>query len=782
MNRLRVRLALFCVLLICGSGCVESPASWLPDSAGFLYVHTDEKGQQAVRQYEIAKKTHRQVLKVEGSIVSDIAIHSKGDHFALITRGAKKEHVLRIIDLAGTERHKSGVLDVKQELGSISLQWSPDGQKLLLATDHHHGWYDWRKSELTLKKGGAPWPMLLGSPVRPDGAGVVMRKQSEGYFFMMGEDWERRLKEDLELSVKDKETHRLPRFQWNDKQLNVTVLGSKVLSIDSETGAGVRTGFDVKTQETLELNLAKGPTPLDVVMLQGDQTGLVVSREEGMEPRFQVRVHRPDGYKRKVLLSGCKKALLLPSPDRKYALVIHEKADGKSGILVVDALGEVLDDVPLGRTLDRVVRGASSGTIRAQSADEAPKNVTPAKSEPLHYELAVDTLIVRPTKADGRNWDAFGGYPDLEVNIRNLRSGSAFTTPNAADTLEHTFNVLAGKVNAGDVLEIDVWDVDVCYNDHVGLKRLELTKALLEQEAVELTFGEVSSLKLRFFPVRSTAALKIGPGKKEMPFGDDRIAARFEQLAPSTIGMEQATRTRDKERAIVLIHGLRAEFLSAEKVYRPYFDSWQQPRGSLVSILVDLGDVYGFSYGQNRPLDEVSSHPELLEGIRTLRKRGYKEIVLVGHSAGGVIARQFAEDHPYEGVTQVIQVCSPNAGACLAHGSFALVEKQGPFLKSLIPQERMVNCARRDARMPSHISFACLLGTYGRLGDGALSCYSQWPRDLQEQGIPAFTLAVNHHSGMESTAIARKLVDMISSPPSRWSEEQVQEARRALFE
>lgn len=771
------RLALVAFLLFSSSGCVESPASWLPDSSGFLFVH-DDAGTQTVHHYDLAKKGHKMVATLDAPVVSDLAVHPKGDAFALVMRKEKGAPVLSFFDLAGKSLHRSDPLDLKTA-GPITLHWFPQGDRLWLGMEDDHGLYDSKKRELTLKPGGTPWPAMLGSSIRPDGRGYVVRRKDTGYLYLDLEGWERRLKEDVDLWVKGKEVVRAPRFRWDERRLHVGLHGSTVLDVDTEKGVAVRNDFDPKMTRAFEPNPAKDPTPLDVVLFAGDETALVLLQDEGKTASFQVIAHRFGENKSKTLVANCDRAFLLPAPDHRHALIFHEKADGKRALLLVDEKADVIDEIALGKARQR---GSSSlaRIIRGQAPDdEAPP---PAKPQPAYYEVALDTLLVRPTKAGGRGWDSFGGHPDLEVQIRNLRSGSSFASAVADDTVEHAYNVLAGKVALGDVLEIDVWDKDVCYHDHVGLKRLELTRDVLEKGAIELSFGQVSSLQMRFFPLRSTSRLKVDPKPGERAFEDGRVATLFEQLAPSTVGMDQAVRTADRERAIVLIHGLRAQLFDGSRAYRPYFDSWQEPHGMLVSTLVELGDVYGFSYGQNRELEYVSGHPELREGIRRLTSMGYKEIILVGHSAGGVIARQFVEDHPYEGVTHVVQVCSPNAGAGLAHCWFAAGPKQTPFLQSLIPQTRSVESARRDACIPSHIAFTCLVGTYGKCGDGALSCHSQWPTDLQEQGIPAYPVRVNHHSSMESHRMVRKIADVIATPQERWTGEEVENTRRVFFD
>lgn len=768
-------------LLLAGSGCVESPAAWLPDSSGFLFVRTEKSGRQTVHHYDLAKKAQRQVSVLDGEIASDLAIHPKGESFALITRG-EKGHALTILNLAGAKQHSSEILNFKphRPIG-ITLHWFPTGDRLWLGHEHGHAWYDWRKKTLEIKEGEVACPAFLGSPFRPDGSGYVIHHRTAGYSLLDLEGWERRLKGHLDLWAGMKDPGNIvPRMEWHKHLMKVKVPGGPGLVVDTDKGTSSPGELDPRIAKAFDLS-GKGPTLVDLVPLAGEEVALAILKKEPRKSSFQVVSHRFGENKQKTLIAATEGALLLPSPDRKHALVYNEKADGERALLVVGQDGEVLDEVSLGQRPAK--HSTMARIIRAQAPDEEPEKPRPAvKTEALHYEVAIESIVVKSTKANGKAWDAFAGYPDIQVALRHLKSASSVTTPVAADRLMHTYNLLAGKVAPGDALELDVWDVDVAYNDHIGLKRLELTREMLEAGSVELTFGQVSSLRLKFFPIRSGASLKVEPTPEERGFEDGRIATRFEQLSPSMEGLDRAVRTSGKDRALVLLHGLRAHVLDGSRAYRPYFDSWQAPHSTLVRALVELGDVYGFSYGQNGCLDEVSGHADLAKGMARLKGMGYKEIVLVGHSVGGVIARQFVEDHPKAGVTQVVQVCSPNTGACLAHVGFVVREKQAAFLESITPQARMVSTARRDKRVPEQVRFTCLVGTYGTWGDCALTCYSQWPADLQEQGVAAYPVRVNHHTCMETDCVARKLAEVIASPAERWRPDEVAGMRRVLFD
>src|SRR5215813_2898491 len=189
------------------------------------------------------------------------------------------------------------------------------------------------------------------------------------------------------------------------------------------------------------------------------------------------------------------------------------------------------------------------------------------------------------------------------------------------------------------------------------------------------------------------------------------VESRFEQVLPRP-GMASLFPGRvGRQLAVVLIHGLYLHPFSKENAGRPLLRDWQTPKSRLARELARQADVYAFAYAQNVPVDEVARSGRLLESVRFLRSLDYREIVLVGHSAGGLVARQFVEDHPDEGVTKVIHVCTPNGGSSLAKLP-ASCGAQRVFLKSLTKQERRKSLAgRRDKHIPPGVDFVCVVGT-----------------------------------------------------------------------
>ncbi len=220
-------------------------------------------------------------------------------------------------------------------------------------------------------------------------------------------------------------------------------------------------------------------------------------------------------------------------------------------------------------------------------------------------------------------------------------------------------------------------------------------------------------------------------------------------------------RTPDRSRAVVLIHGLRLHPLRPAEATRSRLHGWQRPQSAMVRALAPHADVFAFAYCQNVPVEEIADSPCLVHGMASLKELGYDEIVLIGHSAGGLIARQFVEDHSDIGVTRVIQVCAPNAGAGYADFKPAAPKAQQPFLKSLTKEAR-TQCLRGrcDKTIPVEVDFHCVVGCGAALGDGVVSIRSQWPADLEAQGVPVHRLWTTHYTVMRSPVEVRRIAEL----------------------
>jgi pimeloyl-ACP methyl ester carboxylesterase len=254
------------------------------------------------------------------------------------------------------------------------------------------------------------------------------------------------------------------------------------------------------------------------------------------------------------------------------------------------------------------------------------------------------------------------------------------------------------------------------------------------------------------------------------------IETRFVQVAPAPGG-----RTPDQYRAVVLLHGLKPHPFSKENVTKAIFHGWQLSDSVLVKQLVKEADVYSFAYAQNASVDEVAGSPELADAVRRLQRRGYREVALVGHSAGGLIARQFVEDNPGAGVTKVIQLCAPNGGSSWASIK-AVRSNQYDFLTSLTKEmRRKTLCDRSDKTIPEDVQFACVVANALVIGDGLVQTRAQWTEDLQRQGVPAFPLNTTHWFAPHSRQGAELLAELVRQPLPRWDARKVAEARRRIF-
>jgi pimeloyl-ACP methyl ester carboxylesterase len=258
------------------------------------------------------------------------------------------------------------------------------------------------------------------------------------------------------------------------------------------------------------------------------------------------------------------------------------------------------------------------------------------------------------------------------------------------------------------------------------------------------------------------------------------IETKFVQVAPATV-QQPWWNAPHKTRVVVLIHGLLVHPFSERNVGRAQLHSWQQPHSALVKRLAQEADVFSFAYGQTVRADDIAEYPELEKHVRKLRQDGYREIVLVGHSAGGVIARQFVEDHPDCGVTKVIQVCAPNTGSGWAKLQ-TVRANQHDFLDSLTKPARSRNLSQRaDKDIPRNVEFACIVGTGSVVGDGMVSNRSQYPPDLQKQGIPAYPFNSNHWMVLRSHRGVELVARLVRETQARWDDKQVESVRRRLI-
>lgn len=268
--------------------------------------------------------------------------------------------------------------------------------------------------------------------------------------------------------------------------------------------------------------------------------------------------------------------------------------------------------------------------------------------------------------------------------------------------------------------------------------------------------------------------------KKDAFKADAPIEAKLVEVHPPT--EDRLLRSLGQKRAVILLHGIRLPQLHKGKPTEAHLHDWQRPGSILVKALAHDADVFAFAYSQNTRLERIAEHPGLKNAIVKLKLLGYEDIVLMGHSAGGVLARLFVEDHPQSGVTKVVQVCAPNDGSSLAKASFAVRPEQEEFLHSLTRVERLkCSVLRGDKKIPEKVQFVCVVGVAGTYGDGVVSCQSQWPPELQKQGIPAVRLATTHFTVFRAPKTAERVAELVRDNHPRWPEEKVRSMHKSLL-
>ncbi len=259
------------------------------------------------------------------------------------------------------------------------------------------------------------------------------------------------------------------------------------------------------------------------------------------------------------------------------------------------------------------------------------------------------------------------------------------------------------------------------------------------------------------------------------------IPTAYWQITPEyrEFGLPQ----RSKDRAVILIHGLIPRPVQVKKAAIPEPHSWQKPDSVMVKLLTPDFDIYGFSYAQTLPVDFVCHSCGLRSAVRQVKAAGYKEVVLVAHSAGGVVAYQFAERYPDSGVTRVVVVAAPLHGTGLAKlPTVGLASTQLPFIRSLSPGCRKEQCEKCGRPIPESIEICCVVCKLPRLAtDTIVPTESQWPDLAQRQGIPAVLMEINHFDAVRSARGAEKVAELAKGKLTRWTPDEVEQARKALF-
>jgi pimeloyl-ACP methyl ester carboxylesterase len=242
------------------------------------------------------------------------------------------------------------------------------------------------------------------------------------------------------------------------------------------------------------------------------------------------------------------------------------------------------------------------------------------------------------------------------------------------------------------------------------------------------------------------------------------VAALFARVGPTPL---LVARTPGQARAVVLIHGLGLAPFQRDKAVRAALRDWQKPDSPLVVQLGRNADVYAFAFSQTAPVEEVAARARLGPHVGVLRAMGYKEIILVGHSAGGLIARHLVEDEPACGVTRVVQVCTPNRGCPFAGLKVGCLEQIDFLLSLSLTRRAMVLRQRADRRLPAGLEMVCIIGAWALGSDGIVSRSSQWPEDLRRQGVPAYLAPAYHSSAMGNPAVVELIDHLVRTPQPR---------------
>jgi hypothetical protein len=256
----------------------------------------------------------------------------------------------------------------------------------------------------------------------------------------------------------------------------------------------------------------------------------------------------------------------------------------------------------------------------------------------------------------------------------------------------------------------------------------------------------------------------------------------FVQVTPAAALGGHLVRSGGQDRAVVLIDGLHLHPLHDAAVPKAEFMPWQHADSTFVKLIERDADVFAFAYGQSVPVEDIDDLPGLGDGVRGLCALGYRQIVLVGFSAGGLVARHFVEDHPDAGVTKVVQVDAPNGGSGWARHRYSASTSQQAFLESLTREGRARVLQERSGKtIPDAVQFACVVGTGFVYGDTVVKTRDQWPEDLQRLGIPAVPVPLDHLQVMTTKEGASVVARVVREDQPRWDAEQVNAMRKRLW-
>jgi pimeloyl-ACP methyl ester carboxylesterase len=398
-------------------------------------------------------------------------------------------------------------------------------------------------------------------------------------------------------------------------------------------------------------------------------------------------------------------------------------------------------------------------------------SVTQVSADPI--VLVAKSATIKATKANGMPWDfplvGKKSLPDPYVKLWVYDKDGAHVDYGESgivwDTLYPEWNREIAKVKAGQKIKVEVWDKDLKYDDLIGAKTFTLTAGLIEQGSFFHRFGQVQALH---FGIRAD----VNRGS------ESRIT--LQQPFPGPYSANHLTRTKGRELAVVLLHGLDLRDDGGSPA-KPRFVDWQGSTSPLVTMLSSHADVFSISYAQNTPVEEIASFPEMRDAIAKIKQLGYAEVVLLGHSAGGLVARHFVEEHPRAGITRVLQIATPNAGAKLATWAVNLLQvpkAQATFVESLSPAHRTALLkSRQHKTIPASVDFVTVVtrSSSKANGDNAVHTECQWPSDLQSQGIPCVCVAGTHLGVMDDDDCLKIYCKLVTERQPRWASSKVEQ-------
>lgn len=279
----------------------------------------------------------------------------------------------------------------------------------------------------------------------------------------------------------------------------------------------------------------------------------------------------------------------------------------------------------------------------------------------------------------------------------------------------------------------------------------------------------------------SLTLLALAAPPASPPVSTGPLPTELRQVAPDRCEKcwEPTGKPPEKPRAVVLVHGLFLHVFRPARAAQPWIRDWQEPKSELVKALAKDSDVFAFSYAQTVPVEDVADSAGLRGAVAKLRKAGYAEVVLVGHSAGGLVVCQFVEHHPDAGVTKVIAVATPFGGVGLANAKVGYPKVQAPFVHSLSPEAR----AKANPQPPGKdVQIACVVCKLKHAeSDGLVPIRSQWTEQLRKAGVPVVLASASHFEVKHSPDAAKVIAELVREKLTRWTPEETEKARKILF-